>query len=461
MAEEEFDVVVVGGGPAGIVAAITAASEGMNVCLFDVKDVADIGSKICGDAVDKKAPALLEERLGISPPHGDAISDQIRHMVLATSTSGGTELRIRAPGYVVDRLKYGQQLLKEAVSRGVEIRGSTRVMSALIEDGYCVGVAWRDKTSGTDGTTRSKIVIDASGVVAAVRSRLPLDFEPSLDKNVDKRFLVSCYREIIELRSDGENHPWAEEIVLVYEDDVPYPGYIWFFSKGAYRLNVGTGWIKKDASSRMPLKPTFHSAFKKHFSPSDYKVLHAGGGIAPVRPPLDNSVANGFMAVGDAACNVDPTTAEGHGPALRAGYYAGMTACKAITGSDVSRDNLWSYNCEIMSDFGVLHGMSFALADFMESIGSKGLKWVFDSGIATQADIVAVYDDPEKGFGTRQILGKIWKGMPHFGRLWKLRSLSKRMLAARDIYSQYPRSFGGLSEWQGKRDRVYPSLSTE
>ncbi|MFX1286789.1 MAG: hypothetical protein ACFFB5_24335 [Promethearchaeota archaeon] len=55
-------------------------------------------------------------------------------------------------------------------------------------------------------------------------------------------------------------------------------------------------------------------------------MLAKGGYTIPMRYPLMNAVASGFIVTGDAAFHANPFSAEGHEPVLVAGYYAGKSS---------------------------------------------------------------------------------------------------------------------------------------
>jgi len=236
--KKEFDVVIVGAGPAGVVAAITAAKNGLQVALLDKKEKQLIGNKTCGDALDRNSPKLLKEKLGVEYPHGTEVADPIEKMIILGENSEA-KISLDAPGFMVNRLEYGQRLLKEAEKAGTIIFDRTRGKKAIVRDGKVVGLK-AETNDGKEIIFTSKITIDASGVIAKLRRSLPQDFFPPMEKTLDQKFIAKTYREIIELKDE---HPWRRSIVLKYEHDIPSPGYIWFFTKGKQRLNVGTGWV--------------------------------------------------------------------------------------------------------------------------------------------------------------------------------------------------------------------------
>ena len=125
-----------------------------------------------------------------------------------------------------------------------------------------------------------------------------------------------------------------------------------------------------------------------------------------MEPPFDVQVAPGFMAAGDAAAHVDPTTAEGHGPALTAGYYVGLVGAKAIQKKDLSLDSLWEYNVHIMKHFGAKHALSLVLQFFLEDIKIEGLEFILKRRLITNQDLKQAYLDPNYTLRNSLITGK-------------------------------------------------------
>ncbi len=183
---------------------------------------------------------------------------------------------------------------------------------------------------GSTEEFRAKVVIDASGVGAVVRSRLPREWwvsEPLLPEDVS-----NAYREIIQVDYDIEK----PEFIKIYLDTNIAPGgYWWLFPKGRNIMNIGLGlWGK--LSEEQGLNPRHN--YDKYLANSQYtrgrKIIHVGGGIVPTRRPLPSLVANGFLAAGDAAVTVNPVHGGGIGPALLSAELASKTVLEAFEKGD-------------------------------------------------------------------------------------------------------------------------------
>ncbi len=448
---ETYDGIVVGAGPAGISSAIYCQQNGLNTLLLDSKPKTEIGDKVCGEAISKKTVHRVSEKLNIKPPTEGEINTNVEQLVLRTSLPVD-HISLPAIGYMVDRYIYGQRLLSDAAEIGVKIQDNTKVVSAIVEDNSVKGLKIRNK-HGKNENLYCSIVIDCSGILAAVRTSLPDDFEPLLNKELTKADYASCYREIIELEED---HNLDGKIVLQYEGDIPKPGYIWFFSDGKKKLNCGTGFIKTGKNKEKSVKTIYFKAMEKYYPKGTYKTLDGRGGTVPIRPPLWNAVAPGLIVAGDAAFHADPLTAEGHGPALLAGYYAAKISLKAIRNNNVSTESLWEYNKLIVKNFGNEHARYRILTIALDRLGVKNLEFLLKRKVIKKSDLTS-----ELVTRKESILSLLGRAIRCFPRLHLILIVKKAMSLSKKVdilCESYPESPHIFSEWKDKIEKIYRKL---
>ncbi|MCE7733661.1 MAG: NAD(P)/FAD-dependent oxidoreductase [Candidatus Heimdallarchaeota archaeon] len=448
MSVTEPDVIIVGGGPAGVSCAFTLAKLGKSVVIVDKKKHSQIGNKTCGDALDMESPVLLHEALGLELPRGDEISDKVTKMTVKTES---VEITLSAPGYVVDRHIYGQRLLQDCIDIGVEVISDAPVRGVIIEENYVKGIKYRK--DGEVHELRAKLVADCSGTLGVVRRQLPEGFSDGMYQTIPDHHIAASFREIVKLKED---HPYPEEIVLAYFPSIPPPGYLWFFSKGDKRLNIGTGWLKSENKLiDKPMKQIYRAALDDYYKlGEDYEVEITGGGQIPIRPPYDCLTFNGGVVIGDAACQVDPTTAEGHGPAMVCGYYAGKAIVKALDAEDVSRENLWDYNMDVMAHYGRRNAISYVTLQFLRDVEADGMNFLLTRKVLTEEEVKAVYDgqDPDTGFIS--VLLKLIRCFPRYGLLKKMYTLVSAVKKMGTIYDEYPKNPADLSNWRERRNTL-------
>ncbi len=439
---QSTDVVIVGGGPSGVVAAIKIAKEGYGVVVLDKKRKEKIGNKSCGDALDRVAPDLMKQELGIDYPRGDELPSPLEHLTFA-SISLKNKLTAHTPAFIVHRLNYGQRLLRIAEENGAIIAGEAKVRDILVENDQIVGVKFFHE--GELKEIRSKIVIDASGYVGTIRKLIPGSMKNGISYDVPPEHTVATYREIIRLEKP---HDFQEEIVLLYHDSIPIPGYAWIFTDGPNQLNIGVTWPKHiPYPEGKSLKQVYHEVLDPLIDPSTYEVVHHGGGQIPIRPPFDSLVFNGVMLVGEAGCMVDPTTAEGHGPSLLSGYKAGVAAVKALKDGDYTVNGLWSYNKDIMTYPGSTHAMSYQALQYLKAVGPKGMAFFLKRKVVTEEDLIELFQKRDFEFTLWMKVKKVMKVLPRIDYLLRLGKTIQKVELADKIYKSYPETPEGLKSW--------------
>ncbi len=446
----QCDVVVVGGGPSGVITAISVAKSGYSVVILDKKPLDKIGDKTCGDAIDGAAFQRLHDGLGIEFPTNSELSDKIEKMSIAVNNINN-KLTLDAPGYLVDRHKLGQRLIHNAIDLGVKIIDKAIVRDLLIEnkngETYICGVKYIK-----DGihTIRSKITVDASGAYAIVRRNLPKNLlKFGLKHELDDNEQWPTYREIIEL---DEDHNFEGEIILKYDAKYPPPGYFWIFSKGRRKLNVGIGWLKSQKLGN--LKTKYQEEMDLYFPNRNYKIIKRGGGQIPFRIPFDSCVFNGGALVGDAACMVHPVTAEGHGPALDTAQHLGLSIINALEKNDFSENALWSYNLAISKHYGRKHAEAEILRKLIVNIGVHGLDILIKSKVFDEDEMNLMFSGGTLELSLMDKIKRVVKLLRYPRILFQLKNTLSKIDKCKNIYSIYPSNPTELDRWRKNRNLV-------
>jgi len=291
---EEYDVAVVGAGPAGSSAARAAAEAGARVVVLD--RAAFPRYKTCGGGLIGPSLAALPG----APPTRASITR------VSLSLAGGRR-RTRTVDepclQMVTRAELDAWLLDQAATAGAEVRVSCRVVSV------------RDDVVGTDdGPLRAQVVIAADGT----SSRLARDVGVRLSR-VD----LGLELELEAGRVAGE---WADRVHL---DWGSIPGsYGWVFPKGG-TLTVGVIAARgAGEATRAYLRDLVRWTGLERL-----RVLQDSGHLTRCRTP-DSPLGRGrVLLAGDAAGLLEPWTREGISFATRSGALAGAVAAAGPSGA--------------------------------------------------------------------------------------------------------------------------------
>ena len=342
MTTHEYDVAIVGAGTAGCYAAATLAGEGLDVVVIERKDEEEAGHIACGDAL-KGADAFPEAipKSKIQPAFTNTGVTHGRFEIPSHDTS----LEIPIPGElaVLDRWEFGRLIIDGAKEAGAEFHYDT-VVQDVEQDatGRVTGV--RGKHKGDVVEYEAEVTIDGAGALSILQDKA--DFSnATFDTNVSYSQFCSAYREVLHV-----DEPVDYDDALVFKPTKRAAGYIWYFPRTATEINAGLGFqmneqpmkLVDDLKQDLRNRPEFQGA----------EVVDKLGASLPTRRPYDSAVAPGFIAAGDAAGHVNPTTGGGIAGAAYAGKYAAEQAMKAIAEGDVGEEMLWHYNERVMDHFG-------------------------------------------------------------------------------------------------------------
>ncbi len=412
---------------------------GLQTLLIDRKPHGDVGKKVCGDEISKSH----FESTGIEFPKGPEISSAIAgadvyppSMVNELKVRGWTEF----DGWTVDRLSFGQRLLREAIDAGVSFMSKCHVGSPLMRKDRVVGVTYKDLSEGgTEKNVHCRLVVDASGFAGVVRNKLE---SPLVERVIDKEDVALCYREILELKM-----PLAEpEVARVFLGGRVAPsGYAWIFPKGVKEVNAGVG-ITGGRGKGSP-KSHFQKFKKEYHLLLRSKVIEGAGGAVPVRRPLMSLVADGVAFVGDAAAQVNPIHGGGIGAGMRAGIILGEVAKRAIARNELDASGLWHYNVRYMKGFGKRLASLEIFRRLLQSVSDEEMDFGFEKRILEAGDLMSANRGDGISLGTVDKMRRFKRGM---GRISLLRSLQKAARLMKNIsrlYDSYPAKPEGLEQW--------------
>lgn len=437
---DRYDIIIVGAGTAGSVAAWSAAKKGARVLLLESKTPNKIGRKVCGDAIG----AGHFDVSGVPRPPKEIILDNVDAIVVYPP-SGQHGFQVEGEGYMLDRMEWGRWLVRLALDAGVELKHSTKVTRPILENGRVVGLKATQVESGEQTTFEGKIVIDASGWTGVIRRNLPA--EEGVEHMPLRRDVSVCYREVRNLKRPIE-HP---EIAQVYLDQEIAPGgYWWFFPHGADQVNIGLG-----LQGGRGLDPKH--LFVKHLARLDVligsEVLDEGGGVVPTRRSLHSLTGFGAMFVGDAAFTVNPISGGGIGPSMQSGSLAGRIALEALGRTDSIDEVMWSLNQEYVKTYGMKAAGLDIFRLLLLSLSNEDIEFGMQKQLITEEDLHRV-SYGQDDLPIREKTLRIIRGIRRPTVLKHLATTSSYMKMVKQMYLDYP-SIDKFQPWSYQVNSIF------
>lgn len=321
--KDYYDVIVVGAGPAGSMAARFASTAGAKVLLLE-KD-REVGVPVrCAEGVGARG---LQRILGKVEPHW--IGATITGFRLVAPDGTAVDARWGDCGYCLDRRVFDYELANMAAREGTEVVTKAYVTGLVKDDnGRVIGA--HVKHMGNDMTVRAGIVIGADGVESRVGRWAGINsFTKMRDMEACAQFTIA------DLDVD------QDMCEFVFSNEKVPGGYLWVFPKGNRTANVGIGISGEYSGKRSAL------SYLKDFVEERFEgkpVLSTLCGGVPCALTRKKISGDGFMLVGDAAHQVNPISGGGIVSGMYAGMLAGKVAGEAVHESNFSASRLSDYD---------------------------------------------------------------------------------------------------------------------
>jgi len=323
--ELNFDVVIVGGGPAGSSAAHMAAKNGCTVALIEKEK--EIAQTVRTSGVtwisDIKKFGIPEECYNpikkfsfCSPKNTVKISDDV------------------AKAAVLDVRKTYRFLADRAKASGSDVFTSTNVLEVLKDSaGKCVGVV--AKSDGKQIQFNSKVVIDASGFGSVIAKGLGYVKQW-------KKFGAGAEFEVKTEKLEHDN--WWLMVGQKYSP----AGYAWIFptSENTARIGVGIGKPDSDIDPTVRLNELIEKKIGPIKDLGEIEKIEFHYGLIPNDGLSRKTVYDNLILVGDSAGQANPLVLEGIRYAIRFGEVAGKVVADAIKNGDTTESSLNPYEKE-------------------------------------------------------------------------------------------------------------------
>jgi geranylgeranyl reductase family protein len=292
---EHWDVVVVGGGPAGAACATAARRADSSARVLVLDRAAFPRDKVCGDGI---APEALDVLDGLGIDREGLVAGYPAVPRLRLRSPGGTtvERAMHRPASVVPRAVFDDRLLTAALSSGAELR--RHVVRGLVV---------REDRVEVDGSFTAGVVVGADGAESVVRRALAV--RPNRPGQV-----------AVAIRGYAPVPAGLDGVQAILTTEQRWPAYAWSFPLGDGRSNVGYGELVSGGVSRAGLLAGLDRLLP------GVAAEHLRAHRLPLSTGRPHQPDGRVLLAGDAASLINPLTGEGIFYAVLSGALAGAAA---------------------------------------------------------------------------------------------------------------------------------------
>jgi len=362
--DNKYDVVVIGGGPAGSMAATTLTENGLNTLLIEKR--AEVGTPVrCGEALSRQS---LEN---IIEPQDRWIA-QVVNGGYAHSPGGvsvGQELA--EVGYVLDRKIFDRDLFAIAGEKGARTIPKTEALGINKDNGISRSVTIRDP-KGKIKEIETDAIIAADGVESLIGryAGLSTELKPA-DCHTCAQYLVT-----------GAELDPPDSVHFYIGNNIAPGGYAWAFPKGNGMANIGLGCdpdlINEDKSPFSYLDEFLAKSYP------GVTIVEVHMGLVPASSSLKQFVKGNVALVGDAARHTDPFSGAGLIHALYSGKMAAEAILIGLDNGDVEESLLNNYQKPWRNEFTKRTDLYYKIRKVYRKLNDKEM----DAIVATLITLV-------------------------------------------------------------------------
>ena len=352
------EIVVVGGGPAGLLAAKTAAEKGSYVSLFDSKDKIGLHEHCAGLVSIQGLKKLNLDKL----PSYIIQNDSIRGAIIFSSSPLSITVEKKQPtAYVIDRKKYDLYLSALATEADVNIETSSRILKIKREEN---SLELKLGKKNSYKRIKSKIAILAEGRFPQLNKQIGLP-TPSKDKVVFSSMYI-----MRNLKNLDPNY------VEIYLDQRFAPGFFsWIIPLNDSEAKVGLASQQKPASNYLDLFIKKHPIAKLKLVNAE--ITKRMNGAIPLGSFIKKTFTDNILVVGDAAGQTKPTTGGGVVFGGIAAQIAGTVANEAINNNRFDTRFLSKYSRLWKKEFGFNLTIMKYVRQYLNGLNDEDLNKLF------------------------------------------------------------------------------------
>jgi digeranylgeranylglycerophospholipid reductase len=287
----EYDVIVIGAGPAGSVTAAKVARAGYSVLMLE-KD------HYCRSP----CAGYISNTMNLELPDDSVIQSRITKMRTYFPDFSSCDFELN--GLVVDRGSFDMALAQKAKEAGAEIKWGSPLLDIVAG-----GVKF------SDGISNGKIIVGADGVFSKTASLCGFE---------KQKFAVCSQYHLKGIK------PLSQTCEIFFNSDYAPGGYVWIYPTGKDSAKVGLGITEGNPRANLE---SFITRSPLAGRLNGMKTEYVAGAL-PISGLREKLCSGNFLLVGDSAGMADPVTGAGINNAMLAGEIAGKTIVKSLESDD-------------------------------------------------------------------------------------------------------------------------------
>ncbi|XHH10571.1 MAG: NAD(P)/FAD-dependent oxidoreductase [Candidatus Bathyarchaeia archaeon] len=342
------DVAVVGAGPVGSYSALCLAKLGVKVDVFEEHSEVGLPSHCAGHISIHSLKAL-----GYYPLPNGIVENTFDAANFYSPSGTKFSIKLKTPvTCALDRAKFDQHIANQARQAGANFHLGCSVQSLQLENHYVTGVNLKDGTA-----VPSKIAIDTEGISSRLLRQTGL-------RGLNGTGLVYAVETEIDQVQDVEAHA-----VEVYMGSSAPGFYGWLIPRPDGTAKLGLATNHGNPEQYLQRLMTKHPVASRQVKGA--KIVKTAYHAITLAGPISRAYGNGFLAVGDVASQVKPTTGGGVIFGLTCADFAAKTAKIALDAGDVSAEALGIYQkrCNDALNFDV--AFMLRLRRFLNSLSDE------------------------------------------------------------------------------------------
>jgi flavin-dependent dehydrogenase len=385
---QHCDILIIGAGTAGSYFGWQMARRGHSVVIAERSERSKVCNRLDVFHIDSVKFAEFE----IPPPEESSPEFcVILEEGISYSPEGKYPKAVKYPFHVMRLPLFVQRLIALAESEGVRFKFSTAFSRLFYQDGRIGGAVV--KRGNHEETIRARLVVDASGINAVVRTSLPREYGvENFEIAPDEKFYVTL-RYITWLDPDQPRTVNSEGWTFYKAWVAPS-----FHERGAI---IGIG-----ATGSYEYGEDVFKEFAEAITLPPHQVDRIERGVTPYRRPPYSVVGDGFLCLGDSACLTKPFSGEG--------VTSGWTLCKIAAEvidqalqeeGYLDADSLWPINVRYFRDQGAKFAGILATVPSAANTSKRENSYLFKKDVIfSEEDLTGMNRDFEMHLTTGKIL---------------------------------------------------------